>query len=70
MATNDMVYKPNLLYVPSAEYRYIDMTGDNPITDVNINVFWRDKEGALNPFYLQSHGSCSIKLLFKLKDKK
>ena len=25
MATNDMVYKPNLIYVPSAEYRFIDM---------------------------------------------
>lgn len=69
MATNDMVYKPNLIYVPSAEYRYIDMVGNNPITDVNINVFWRDKEGILYPFYLQSGGSCSIKLLFKLKKK-
>jgi len=67
MATNDQCYKPNLLYIPSAEYRYIDMFGINDITRININVYWRDKSGRLHPFYLQSGASCSIKVLFQLK---
>lgn len=67
MATNDMCYKPNLLYVPSAQYRYIDLFGDEDIRNVDINVFWRDRTGVLHPFYLQSGASCSIKILFKLK---
>ena len=67
MATNDMVYKPNLLYVPSAEYRFIDMIGNNDINNIDISVYFKDKRGNLNPFILQSGASCSIKLLFKLK---
>lgn len=68
MATSDMVYKPNLLYVPGAQYRFIDMYGTSDIKSIDINVYWRDKQGVLFPFYLQSEGSCSLKLLFKLKD--
>jgi hypothetical protein len=67
MATNEMVYKPNLLYVPSAQYRFIDMIGNNDIKTVNINVYWKDKKGNLVPFILQSGASASIKLLFELK---
>jgi hypothetical protein len=67
MATNDLCYKPNLLYVPSAQYRYIDMIGTNDITTIDINVYWKDKKGHLNPFFLQSGASASIKMLFELK---
>lgn len=67
MATNDLVYKPNLIYVPSAEYRFIDMIGNNDISTIDISVFFKDKRGNLNPFILQSGASCSIKLLFQLK---
>lgn len=68
MATGEMVYKPSLIYVPSAQYRFIDLFGNNNINNIDINVFWRDKDGQLHPFYLQSGGSCTIKILFKLKD--
>jgi hypothetical protein len=67
MVANDMCYKPNLLYTPSAEYRFIDMTGDGAINEVDISVYWRDRSGLLHPFYLQSGSNCSIKILFKLK---
>lgn len=68
MSTNDMVYKPNLLYVPSAQYRYIDMIGNNDIDTVDIDVYWKDKKGNLIPFILQSGASASIKILFELKN--
>jgi hypothetical protein len=67
MSTNEMCYKPNLIYVPSAEYRMIDMFGDNSISTFDINVFWKDKRGHLVPFTLQSGASASIKILFRLK---
>jgi hypothetical protein len=38
MATNEMCYKPNLLYVPSAEYRFIDMYGSNELH--NKSIVW------------------------------
>ena len=68
MATNDLCYKPNLIYVPSGENRYIDMIGNNDIKNINVSVFWKDVRGNLNPFYLQSGASASIKFLFKLKE--
>jgi hypothetical protein len=67
MATNDLCYKPNLIYAPTAENRYIDMFGNNDISTLDINVYWKDQKGNLNPFYLQSGGSASIKVMFKLK---
>ena len=70
MSTNELCYKPNLIYVPSAEYRMIDMFGENSISTFDINVFWKDKRGNLIPFTLQSGASASIKILFRLKSVK
>ncbi|CAN0242263.1 unnamed protein product [Ectocarpus fasciculatus] len=67
MATNDLCYKPNIIYSPSGEYRFIDMFGTSDITNIDVNVYWKDVKGNLNPFYLQSGASGSIKILFKLK---
>lgn len=69
MATNQQVFKPNILYSPTAEYRRIDMTGNRPLTDIDINVFWRSKIGVLVPFTLASGASASIKFLFERKDR-
>jgi len=65
--TNQQVYKPNVLYTPTAEYRRIDMTGNTPLTNIDINVYWRDKLGQLNPFLLASGATATIKFLFEKK---
>lgn len=67
LSTDEMVFKPNLLYNPTAEYRRIDMRTNQPLTNLDINVYWRDKRGTLNEFLLWSGCSCSIKLLFEKK---
>jgi hypothetical protein len=68
MANNDdFSYKPNLLYAPSAEYRRIALASNRPITNVDIKVWWRDRFGKLQPFYLWSGGKASIKILFEKK---
>lgn len=68
LATLDLCYKPTLMYSPGAEYRYIDMFGNNDLHTFDIQVHWKDRYGNLYPFYLGSGGSASIKVLFKLKD--
>jgi hypothetical protein len=67
MATSDMCYKPNLLYVPSAEYRFISLIGAQDLKEVDFQVYWRDKKGNLNQFELHSGGSASVKFYFRLK---
>jgi len=57
-------YKPNLVYNPSAQYRLISMSGNSPLTNIDISVFWKDKFGQLNPFFLGSGSSATIKILF------
>jgi len=71
MSNNDDIsYKPNLLYAPSAEFRRITLNSNRPINNIDIKVFWKDKTGKLQPFYLWSGGRASIKLLFeKIKNK-
>lgn len=69
MTTNQQVFKPNVLYNPTAEYRRIDMTGNMPLTNIDINVYWRDKLGQLNPFLLASGATASVKFLFERKDR-
>ena len=68
LEVNQQNYKPNLLYNPTAEYRYIEMLGDTPLNYIDINVMIKLKDGQLVPFYLSSFGSMTLKILFKKKD--
>jgi hypothetical protein len=69
MATLDLCYKSTLMYVPSAEYRYISMFGNNDLHNVDIQVYFKDRYGNMYPFYLAPAGSFSMKILFKLNEK-
>lgn len=56
-------------YVPSSDYRLIDILGSRPLSEINITVFWRDKLiGSLIPLYLHSGGAASLKLLFRKRN--
>jgi hypothetical protein len=67
LASGDLCYKPSLLYEPTAQYRLIDMVGNTPLTNINIQVFWKSKLGNFVPFRLATGNSCSMKLLFTKK---
>ena len=67
--SNDQGFRPNVLYTPTAEFRRIDLTGNQPIRNIDISVFWRSTTGALIPMVLASGAQASIKLLFEKKDK-
>ena len=61
-------YKQTINYVPSSEYRLIDITSDVPLTSLNIGVYWKNSGGQLIPFYLSGGSSGTLKLLFRRKD--
>jgi hypothetical protein len=67
LASGDLCYKPSLLYEPTAQFRLIDMVGNTPLTNINIQVFWKSKLGSFIPFRLATGNSCSMKLLFTKK---
>jgi len=66
MIANESFYKPTLIYEPTV-YRQIQMLGNSQLRDIQLSVQWKDKQGTMHPFYLNSGSSSSIKLLFSLK---
>lgn len=66
--TTGSEYKPNVQYTPTAEYRLVDLFGNNPLSALEIRVFWKDSWGNLVPFTLNSGCAASIKLMFRRKD--
>ena len=67
LITDEQSYRGSLLYIPSAEYRWISLTTSQPISQIDIQVYWKAKTGKLIPFTLPSGGSCSLKILFRKK---
>jgi len=61
-------YKPNLVYEPSAQYRYITLFGNRPLFNLDVQIFYRTKLGGLIPFRLQSGGTVTLKIAFIKKD--
>jgi hypothetical protein len=58
------VYKPSILYQPTGEYRLISLMGTQPLSTIDITVFWKDRFGLLNNFYLPAGSTATLKLLF------
>jgi hypothetical protein len=65
LVSDSGLYRPNLVYLPTAEYRRISLTGNTPLYTLDINIFYRLRNSQLIPFRLQSGGSCSMKILFE-----
>jgi hypothetical protein len=56
-----------LYYVPSSEYRLLDLTANTPVQTLNIAVYWLDKIGNYHPFLIKNQGGASLKLMFRKK---
>jgi len=59
---------PNVLYLPQAEYRLIDLQGNTPLYGFQISVLWKDIYGIYHDFFLQNGCNCSLKVLFRKKN--
>jgi hypothetical protein len=60
-------YKPTVRYTPTAEYRFFDLNGNQPLSNLDISVYYRDRLGFLRPIFLTSNSVCNIKILFRNK---
>jgi hypothetical protein len=56
------------IYLPTAEYRYIEMQGNSGITKIDFQVYWVDRFNNLRPIYLAPGASFTIKIVFKKKN--
>jgi hypothetical protein len=63
-------YRPNLVYVPQAEYRLITLYGNQPLYNLDIQIFYRLKTGKLIPFRIASGQSVTLKIAFIKKPSK
>lgn len=61
------IYKPSIVYNPTAEYRLVELLGNTALTNLDISVFWKDRIGQFIPFRLTSGSSATIKILFTKK---
>jgi len=61
-------YRPSLVYEPQAQYRLITLNGNRPLFNLDLQIFYRLRNGQLVPFRLASGGSVTIKLAFLKKD--
>jgi len=68
IVSDEGLYRPNLVYLPQAEYRLIDLYGNQPLHNIDIQIFYRLKSGELVPFRLQSGGAVTIKIAFLRKN--
>lgn len=54
-------------YVPSAEYRLIELEGDSPLTMFDFQVYWLDRSGQIKELVLGPSAVVNMKLLFRKK---
>ena len=64
-ATNQ--YRSEISYVPQGEYRLRDMYSNFDIYKIDLNAFYKDKWGNMNPLLLEPGCSTSVKILFRSK---
>jgi len=64
---SDGQYSPTLLYQP-AVYRMISLNGSQPIKNIDVQVYYKNKLGMMTPFRLLSNCSSSIKIMFSKKN--
>lgn len=61
------IFKESIQYFPFGEYRLIDMLGNVPITQIQLQVYWTDTKGVVHPLYIPPNNLLSFKILFRRK---
>jgi len=59
-----------IVYLPSSQYRYIDMCSNQPLKSLDLAVFWSDNYENLYPLYLAPNSNFNCKILFRKKSDK
>ncbi len=64
-AANPVVDRISVSYLPTAEYRMIQLRGRSPVKQVDISFFFTLFDGTVKPLFLFPGGYCSAKILFR-----
>jgi hypothetical protein len=64
-ATNPVVDRISVSYLPSAEYRMIQLRGAEPIKQVDVKFFFTLFDGTVREMFLFPGGYCSAKIMFR-----
>lgn len=51
-------------YVPTSQYRLVDLISTNPLQKIDIRIFWEDRDGNLYPLEISIFQQASLKLGF------
>jgi len=54
-------------YLPTPQYRYINLYGRDPITTIDIKMYWTDFQQNIYPIFLANSEAINVKLLFQKK---
>jgi hypothetical protein len=52
------------VYNPQGQYRLISLSGNSPISAIDIKIFWQDQQGNLYPLFIPQNQQASIKIGF------
>lgn len=55
-------------YLPTAQYRYLDLISETALTSIDIKFSWSDFTGNIYPLYMLPNTSFSVKLLFQKRN--
>lgn len=59
--------RQDIAYVPTAEYRRMEVLNSSAIYSVNIGIFWQDHSGNVYPIRIPAGKSANLLLLFERK---
>ena len=59
-----MDFRSVFQYVPSAQYRLIDLISDSPLSSFDLRFFWQGVDGTLNPIYIPFNAAIEVKIAF------
>lgn len=67
MVSSTGLYRSGITYSPTAEFRRVHLYGNRPLSNLDISIYYRLKNGELVPFRMASGGSVSMKIGFLKK---
>jgi hypothetical protein len=68
---DDTVSNPTrsiIQYIPTGEYRLVDLKTNTPIRALDIQVFWKSRDQTYYPLAVPPHSSFQMKMMFRKKE--
>jgi hypothetical protein len=61
--------RTQIVYAPTAQYRYIDLIGTTPLYAIDLQMFWVDALNNWNPVFVPHYSTVDVKIAFVKKGK-